>query len=163
MEGEKQMRGPKPAVLELNEREQKELEALVRRHSTSQQIAQRGRMILAAAQGKNTGQIARELAMKVDTVRCWRMRWLDLQAVSLDDLEVGERLSDHPRSGRPSQITAEQTCQLIALACDQPKERPISHWTGREIADEVMACGIVERISPRHAARVLKKGISNRT
>jgi putative transposase len=52
---------------------------------------------------------------------------------------------------------------MVALACDQPKERLISHWTGREIADEVMARDIVERISPRHAARVLKKGISNRT
>jgi hypothetical protein len=75
---------------------------------------------------------------------------------------VGERLWDIPRPGKPSHITAEQTCQIIALACEQPKERPISHWTGREIADEVMARGIVEKISPRHAARVLKKGISNR-
>ena len=155
------MQGPKAAVLALNEREQKELEALVRRHSTTQQIAQRGRMILAAAQGKNNGQIARELGMKADTVRCWRMRWLGWQTISLDDVSVNERLSDHPRAGRPAQITAEQTCQLIALACEQPKERPISHWTGREIADEVVARGIIAHISPRHAARLLKKGISN--
>jgi putative transposase len=155
------MRGPKAAVLALNEREQKELEALVRRHSTSQQIAQRGRMVLAAAQGKNNGQIGRELAMKADTVRCWRMRWLEWQKVSLDDVSVDERLGDHPRAGRPAQITAEQTCQLIALACAQPKERPISHWTGREIADEVMARGIMEHISPRHASRLLKKGLCN--
>jgi putative transposase len=156
------MRGPKPAVLELNEREQRTLETLVHRHSTSQQIAQRGWMILAAAQGKNNGQIARELGVKADTVRCWRMRWIGLQAVSLDDLSVSERLQDTPRPGRPSQITAEQTCQMIALACEQPKERPISHWTGREIADEVVARGIIAQISPRHAARLLKKGISSR-
>ena len=157
------MGGPQPAVLELNEREQKALEALVRRHNTPQQIAERGRMILGAAQGKNNGQIAREVGMKADTVRCWRMRWLSWQAISLDDVSVNERLSDHPRSGRPAQITAEQTCQVIALACEQPKERPISHWTGREIADEVMARGIIEQISPRHAARLLKKGLSNPT
>jgi putative transposase len=48
------------------------------------------------------------------------------------------------------------------LACAQPKERPISHWTGREIADEVMTQGIVAQISPRHAAHLLKKRISNR-
>jgi transposase len=156
------MRGPKPAVLELNEREQRTLETLVHRHTPSQQIAMRGRMILAAAQGKNNAHIARELGVKADTVRCWRMRWIGLQAVSLDDLSVSERLQDIPRPGRPAQITAEQTCQMIALACDQPKERPISHWTGREIADEVMARGIIEQISPRHAARLLKKGISSR-
>jgi putative transposase len=156
------MRGPKPAELTLNEAERKELEALVRRHSTSQQVARRGRMILAAAEGKTNGQIARELGASVDTVRSWRMRWIGLQTVPLSELPLSERLTDVPRPGRPSQITAEQTCQLIALACQQPKERPISHWTGREIADEVMARGIVKQISPRHAARLLKKGTSNR-
>jgi putative transposase len=156
------MRGPKPAELTLNEVERKELEALVRRHSTPQQVARRGRMILAAAEGKTNGEIGRELRASVDTVRSWRMRWIGLQAVPLSELSVSERLTDVPRPGRPSQITAEQTCQLIALACEQPKERPISHWTGREIADEVMARGIVKQISPRHAARLLKKGTSNR-
>lgn len=157
------MRGPKPQELTLREKEQKELEALVRRHSTPQQQALRGRIILAAAEGKNNTQIARDLQISVDTVRTWRMRWVALQAVDLADLDVGDRLSDAPRHGRPSEITAEQICQMMALACDQPKERPISHWTGREIADEVMARGIVQQISPRHAARLLKKGISNRT
>jgi putative transposase len=156
------MRGPKPAALTLNEAERKELEALVRRHSTPQQIARRGRMILAAAEGKNNGQIAKELGASVDTVRSWRMRWIGLQAVSLEELAVSERLTDVPRPGKPSHITAEQTCQMVALACAQPKERPISHWTGQEIADEVMRRGIVPKISARHAARVVKKGISNR-
>ena len=156
------MRGPKPEPLALSDAERKELEVLVRRHGTPQQHALRGRMILAAAEGKNNSQIARELSVSVDTVRSWRMRWIGWQAVSLDDVSVSERLRDVPRPGRPSQITAEQTCQMIALACEQPKERPISHWTGREIADEVMARGIIQQISPRHAARLLKKGTSNR-
>jgi putative transposase len=156
------MRGPKPAELILKERERKELEELVRKHSTPQQLALRGRMVLAASEGKRNGQIARELGVSIDTVRSWRMRWIGLQAVSLEDLPVGERLTDIPRPGRPSQITAEQTCQIVALACEQPKERPISQWTGREIADEVMQRGIVPKISPRHAARLLKKRISSR-
>lgn len=156
------MRGPKPEALTLSAPEQKELEALVRRHSTPQQRALRGRMILAAGEGKNNSQIARELEVCVDTVRSWRTRWIGLQAVPLEELSVGERLWDILRPGKPSHITTEQTCQIVALACEQPKERPISQWTGREIADEVMGRGIVEKISPRHAARVLKKGISNR-
>ena len=155
-------KGPKPAEVQLSEEERNELEAMVRRHSTPQQLAKRGRMILGAAEGKRNAEIARELGVSVDTVRSWRTRWIGLQAVSLDDLEVRERLTDVQRPGRPSQITAEQTCQMFALACEQPKERPISHWTGREIAEEVMARGIIKHISPRHAARLLKKGISNR-
>jgi putative transposase len=70
------MRGPKPAVVALNAQEQSVLEELVGRHSTPQQIAMRGRMIRAAAQGKNNAHIGRELGVKAETVRSWRMRWI---------------------------------------------------------------------------------------
>src|SRR6266849_6393268 len=156
------MRGPKPKPLTLSEVERTELKALVRRHSTPQQVALRARNILAADAGKNNSQIAQEEEVSVDTVRAWRNRWLARHRIALSDLSISERLSDEPRPGRPSQITAEQTCQMMALACEQPQERPISQWTGREIADEVMRRRILPQISPRHAARVLKKGISNR-
>ena len=153
------MRGPKPNPLSLSEAEQTELKALVRRHTTPQQQALRGRVMLEAADGKNNSQIARELKVSVDTVRAWRRRWLELQAISLADLPIRERLVDLPRPGAPARITAEQTCQLFAMACEAPSERPISQWTGREIADEAMRRGIIQQISPRHAARLLKKGI----
>ncbi len=156
------MHGPKPEALTLNDAERNELEVLLRRHSTSQQLVLRERIILSAAQGMNNSQIARALGVSVVTVRSWRRRWVSLQEVSLEDVSVSERLTDAPRSGRPSQITAEQTCQLIAMACKQPKDRPISQWTGRELVDEVMRRGIIQQISPRHAARLLKKGISSR-
>ena len=156
------MRGPKPDPLSLSAVEHKELERLVRRHSTAHQVVLRGRIILEANAGKNNSQIARELGLSVETVRAWRKRWLALQNVALADLSVQDRLRDAPRPGRRSQITAEQTCQLIAMGCSQPKDRPISQWTGREIADEAMARGILKQISPRHAARLLKKGISSR-
>jgi putative transposase len=102
-------KGPKPAELRLSEEERNELKGLVQRHSTPQQLAKRGRMIRASAEGKRNAEIARELEVSVDTVRSWRMRWIGLQAVSLKELEVRERLSDIQRPGRPSEITAEQT------------------------------------------------------
>jgi len=157
------MRGPKPDPLSLTEVERNALERLVRRHSTSQQMALRGRIILEANAGKNNSQIARELGVSVETVRAWRKRWLSLQSVALADLSMQEQLRDVPRPGRRSQITAEQICQVMAMACEQPKDRPISQWTGREIADEVMRRGIIQQISPRHAARLLKKGNSSPT
>lgn len=154
------MPGPKPLTLELSAEERSELQALVRRHTTAQQIAQRARIVLRAAEGQTNSAIARELGLDPDTVRSWRSRWHGLQAVSLEDLSVEERLEDLPRSGRPPEITAEQVCQVVALACEAPQisGRPISQWTGAEIAAEVMRRGIVERISPRHARRLLKRG-----
>ena len=158
------MRGPKPPVVELSPELRQDLEALLRRRSLPQQLALRARIVLAAADGDNNSQIARSLGLEVDTVRLWRTRWLSFAPIPLSELSLDERLSDVPRSGRPIQISAEQRCQIIALACEGPKEvgRPISQWTGREIADEVVKRGILPKISRRHAARLLKKGISNR-
>jgi transposase len=159
------MRGPKPPVVELSLEVRHELEALLRRRSLPQQLALRARIVLAAADGHNNSQIARSLGFEPDTVRLWRNRWLSFAPIPLSDFSLDERLSDVPRSGRPIQITTEQRCQIVALACEAPKAagRPISQWTGREIADEVVKRGILTKLSPRHASRLLKKGISNRT
>src|SRR5262245_22147862 len=159
------MRGPKPPPIELTEPERQELELLVRRHTTPQQIALRARIVLAAADGANNCQIVRHLAISRDSVRLWRERYLALQPATLDDLPIADRLSDAPRPGKPRHLTAEQECHIVALACEPPQDsqRPISQWSGREIADEVKQRGIVPQISPRHAARILKRGISNRT
>jgi putative transposase len=95
----------------------------------------------------------------VDTVRLWRQRWLDLRPISLEDLSVEERLQDLPRPGAPARIQPEQVAEIMALACKAPQDsqRPITHWTAREIADEIQRRGIVEQISLRHAATLLKR------
>ena len=159
------MRGPKPPVVELGAEEHRKLEGLVRAHRTPQQVALRARIVLAAADGLNNTQIARQLGIDADTVRLWRMRWLGFQDVSLDDLSLTERLTDAPKPGAPARITPEQVCQVVALACEAPEQfgRPISQWSSREIADEIIKRGIVDRISPRHAARLLKRGTSSPT
>lgn len=156
------MPGPKPPAVELTEEARQELETLVRRHSTRQQIALRARIVLAAGGGKNNGTIASEEGVDVQTARRWRDRWLALQPIPLSELSAEERLEDLPRPGAPARITADQVCQIIGIACEDPEEsgRPISHWTGREIANEIKKRGIVSEISPRHAARLLKRGRS---
>jgi len=149
----------------LSEKEQEGLTRISRRYRSEQQVALRARIVLAAGQGQSNAQIARELAINVDTARLWRDRWVGLQGIDLDTLSIAERLQDAPRPGVKPQITTQQRCQIAALACEAPAKagRPISQWTGREIADEVIARGILKQISPRHAARLLKKGGSNRT
>jgi putative transposase len=134
--------------------EQTALEKIARRPSTAQQIALRATIILCAAQGASHGEIARELGITKDTSRLWRNRWLELSA---HELPVEERLQDAPRAGCPPTFTLEQITQLYALACAPPEQygRPISHWTGSELADEMMKQGVVETISPRHVGRLL--------
>ena len=62
-----------------------------------------------------------------------------------------------------SYSTPAQVCQIVAVACAAPSAagRPISQWSGTELADELIRQGIVDQISPRHALRLLKKGILN--
>ena len=148
----------------LNEKEQGGLLQITKRHRSEQQVVLRARIVLLAAQGHSNVQIARELGNNVDTVRLWRDRWVGLQGIDLETLSLTERLQNAPRPGVKPKFTTDQRCQVAALACEAPSQagRPISQWTGREIADELKARGIVEQISPRHAARLLKKGASNR-
>ena len=96
----------KPSEVKLTDEERDALKALVRRHNARQQIALRGRIVLAAADGKNNRQIARELGIHRETARLWRNRWLTLHPIALDDLSVEERLEDLPRPGAPAEITA---------------------------------------------------------
>jgi transposase len=158
------MPGLKPTPIDLTEAERQGLERLVHRHVTRQQIGVRARIVLQAAAGKNNAEIAQSLHISLDAARLWRRRWLSLQPIALTDLSVEERLDDLPRPGAPPRFTADQICRLEQLVCEKPEKagRPISHWTGREIADELIQRGIVESISARHAARLLKRGISNR-
>lgn len=149
------MPGPKPSEVSLSEAECEELKALIRAHKTSQQIVFRARIILLLAEGLTTTEVAQRLKTTRVTVRLWRQHWIERTAVG-----VIERLQDDPRSGAPFTFTAEQWCQIIAVACEPPEksERSISHWTPRELADEVIKRQIVESISPRHVGRFLKSG-----
>jgi putative transposase len=145
-----------PKSLHLSETERNELQQLVNRHGTPQQIAKRARIILLADNGQNHRQIARELDIGRDMARSWRNRWLEL----VDrELPVIERLQDAERSGAPATFRMEQVVELFALACSDPSNygRAISHWTERELADEMVKQRLVESISSRHIGRLLEE------
>ncbi|HET8669280.1 MAG TPA: helix-turn-helix domain-containing protein [Candidatus Saccharimonadales bacterium] len=153
------MPGPQALAINLSEEAVTGLTKLIKAHQTGQQLVLRARIIVSAGQGHSNAQIARALDVHMDTVRLWRQRWQVLEAIPLSDLSIEQRLADLPRPGAPAQITADQRCQIEALACEKPEKsgRPITHWTQREIADELIQRKIVENISPRHAGRLLKR------
>jgi putative transposase len=145
-----------PKLLTLSECEREELEKLLNRRSAPQQIVLRAKIILLAEEGNNNREIGRELNITRVMARRWRDRWLEL---SLRSLPVIERLVDSERRGKPATFSMEQVVELFALACSQPEDygRPISHWTSRELAEEMVKQGIVESISPRHVGRLLEE------
>src|SRR2546423_11178223 len=107
------MPGPERPALELTGEERLGLETMVRRRTAGQQLALRGRIILAAADGVNQSTIAAQFGTTINTVRYWRRRWLGLQPVPFKELDAAERLADAPRSGTPARITADQVCRIV--------------------------------------------------
>jgi putative transposase len=167
------MPGPKPLSLTLSDQQRLLLECLVRRQRSSQRLVRRAKTILAAADGSSNERIAEQLGVSRTTVQLWRQRWHD-RADALNVAEAsGESqqalrkrieamLNDAPRPGTPGDFSAEQLAQIISVACESPEDsgRPVSHWTPRELRDEVIKRGIVDSISTRTVGRFLKRSRS---
>ncbi len=160
--------GPQLMPIDLTERQKATLEQITRRQTASQNLVRRANIILTVAAGKNNQQAAQQLGIHRETVSIWRERWIEASPTLLvaETEECGEQewlgliemvLSDAPRPGAPATFTPEQMVQIVAVACENPEDsaRPISHWTPRELADEVIQREIVTTISPRNVGRFL--------
>ncbi len=144
----------------LPEKEREELVQITRRHRSEQQQACEQHRL---SRGAGTLQCT-------DCTRAERSTWIrsacggiagwDCKASIWTRSVSQSACKMRPDQERQPKITPEQRCQIAAMACEAPMKagRPISQWTGREIADELMKRGIVEQISPGHASYLLKKG-----
>jgi putative transposase len=160
----------KARKITITERQQEVLRTLSRSRQCPQGLAQRAEMILLGFERWNNEDIAELLKCERHTVAMWRRRWASTfdKLVLIECMEglpglraaIGEVLSDLPRAGCPGKFTAEQVTQILAVACEPPEksDRPVTHWTPRELADEVKKRQIVPSISARHVGRFLKDG-----
>lgn len=163
------MPNPYAASIELSSKQRQILEQLSRQTTNSYRLVRRCKIVLMAAEGHSNSAIARHLDLHRPQVSTWRSRWLDameqfeqLEADGVSDSALRQHiltlLSDRPRPGAPATFSVDQIVSIVALACELPasSERPISHWTPRELADEAVKRGIVKEISPRSVGRFLK-------
>jgi putative transposase len=153
----------------ITERQQNTLNHLIRSSTTSQSLVTRCRIVLLAFEKFSNEEIAEQVGIERHAVGLWRRRWRDGWEALIPEefgsqaqLEraVSRLLADAPRSGTTPKFTAEQVTQIIALACEAPEDsgRPVTHWTPRELAEEVVLREIVESISVRQVGRFLKSG-----
>ena len=95
----------KPAVgIELTAAERRELESLARRRKTSQGLARRSRIVLAAADGLENKMIAERVGADANTVGKWRRRFAERRL---------DGLYDEPRPGTPRQIGDEEIAEVV--------------------------------------------------
>jgi len=165
---------PSPAVsprVQMTTRQRTCLEQIARRQTSPQRLVRRVKILLALETGVTQCHVMRQMHLNRGTVQMWCRRWCAL-VPKLAQMEAAEgsdkalttmivgALADHPRAGTPATFTAEQMVQIVAVACEDPADsgRPVSHWTPREVAEEVRKRGIIKTISTRSVGRFLKSG-----
>ena len=115
---------PPLAHVVLTDEEREVLERWARRPKSAQALALRCRIVLAAAEGEPSTQIAARLGCNKDTVGKWRGRFA---RQGLDGLH------DEPRPGKPRSIGDEQIERVIVKTLEQSPPNA-THWSTRSMA-----------------------------
>ncbi len=121
------MPSPRAVELLLSDEEREQLQGWARRPKSAQALAQRSRIVLAAAEGLKNTEIAERLGIHRGMAAKWRSRF------ARDRLDG---LLDEPRPGRPRTISDEQVEQVIVRTLETaPKDA--THWSTRSLAAEL--------------------------
>jgi transposase len=114
----------KAVAIELSETERDELDAVLRRHGTTQAVALRARIVLLAADGLTNSAVADRLGIAKHTVGKWRNRF------ARDRLDG---LHDEPRPGAPRQIGDDAIAETIRRTLET-LPAGATHWSLRSMA-----------------------------
>src|SRR5262249_11447020 len=97
-------KGRRKAVLILTDDERQTLKTWALRPKSTQQLAQRARIVLACAEGMDNKQVAAKLGVTVQTVGKWRRRFVERRV---------DGLTDQERPGAPRRITDKDVEEVI--------------------------------------------------
>jgi transposase len=157
----------KAARVTLTETMYETLQRLATSRMIARSISIRIWIVLLALKKYNNTKISEIVGLGRQPVGLWRRRWQQsyeaLLAIELNETTAEfERslisvFSDAPRCGSPGKFTPEQIIGIISIACEPPSHsgRPVTTWTGRELADEAIIRGLVVSISASQVNRFL--------
>jgi len=111
----------------LNPADSQELQRWIGAHRTPQQVAQRCRIILAAAEGKQDKDIAGSMQINYKTVALWRHRFCNEGPDCLWEVAAGR--------GRKPYITTDRIEKVITATL-QTRPAGATHWSCRTMAEE---------------------------
>lgn len=134
--------GMRPAArIELSADERATLEQWARSGKTEQRIARRARIVLAAADGEQTVEIAARLSERPSTVSRWRQRFSKRRLAGLQD---------SPRSGQPRRYDAGTESRVLNML-DEPPPAGYSQWNGHLLA------AALGDVTAAHVWRILRE------
>jgi len=102
------------------------LEGWVRRPKTGQALALRAKIVLACAEGKPNGVVARQVRVRQQTVGKWRSRFVSKGL---------EGLLDEPRPGTPRRVS-DADVEKVLTATLESLPRDATHWSTRSLAQQ---------------------------
>jgi transposase len=121
------------------------LEGYARGRRVAVRVAQRAKMLLLAAEGKQDQEIAQQLGAVASTVARWRHRFLALGVPGIE--------KDAPRPGRKPTIAAE-TVQDIIRKTTQETPPNATHWSTRSMAQAAKVSeATVRRLWHKHGLK----------
>jgi len=130
-------RGTPMAALMLSDDERDTLERWARRHTSSQALALRCRIVLACCEGRSNSEVADHLGVNRKTVGKWRARFVEGRV---------DGLHDEPRPGGPRTISDEDVERVIVKTLEETP-RDATHWSTRSLASATgMSQSAVSRI-----------------
>src|SRR5580692_4828773 len=124
------MPSPKLVPLVLSDAERASLEALSRKRTASQSLAERARVVLACADENGVApltKVAERTGLSRESVRKWRVRFMERRL---------DGLGDAPRPGAVRKITDEQVEVLVTRTLTEKGRGQDSHWSSRAMAAE---------------------------
>ena len=116
---------PRAAPIELTEQERQTLVQWTSAGTTEHRLVERAQIILLAAEGRSTRDIADQLRTRTARVSKWRTRFAT---------ERISGLSDAARSGKPAKYSAATEKRMLALL-DQPPPKGYAQWSGPLLAE----------------------------
>ena len=116
--------GRPKAELVLTVEENEQLSRWARRASSSQALAMRSKIVLAAAEGLTNNAVAERVGCEPHTVSKWRRRFIE------DRLDG---LGDEKRPGRPRSITVDQVEDVIVATLESTPPNA-THWSRAKMA-----------------------------
>src|ERR1022692_1344142 len=114
--------GRPKAELTLTEEERATLERWARRATSAQALAQRCRIVLACAEGKDNKEVAAGLGVHQVTVGKWRSRFIERRL---------DGLADEDRPGRPASIMLDRVEDVIVATLEEIPAMPRTGRAGR--------------------------------